>query len=75
MELSHLFREHFRTYNIPDSIVSSGEIRTNKYNPCPQLYSLVEKYKVFKNLKMKYALNIMLAGGEKMGVMKIKLFN
>lgn len=36
MQLPHLFREHFRTYNILDSILSSGEMKANKNHPCPQ---------------------------------------
>lgn len=36
MQLPHLFREHFRTYNILDSILNSGEMKINKHSPCPQ---------------------------------------
>lgn len=82
MQLPHLFREHFRTYNILDTILSSAEIKTNKHNPCPQRTlqpcgeisirsSKISKEKlIFKNGN---ALQIMLVRGEEVvGVMKLK---
>jgi len=54
MQLPHLFREHFRTYNIPDTVLNSGEIRPINIIPAlKEFYSFMEKHqnKVFKNLK------------------------
>lgn len=56
MQLPHLFREHFRTYNIPDTVLNSAEKRPVNIIPAlKKLCSFIEKHqnKVFKNLKTK----------------------
>lgn len=79
MQLPHLFREHFWTNNIPDAILSSGEIKTTKPNSWHQriIYSFVEKYQKSlqkfqtKNLIFKNEI-IFLGRGKEMGLNKVK---